>query len=64
MTEWLKANAGTLVVSLALLGIVAAIVRKMVCDRKAGKSSCGCGCSHCAMRGACHAGKSTGTKEQ
>jgi hypothetical protein len=26
----------------------------LIKDKKAGKSSCGCNCSHCAMAGKCH----------
>jgi hypothetical protein len=31
----------------------------MIRDKKAGKSSCGCGCANCAMAGKCHSGKVT-----
>ncbi len=51
---WITANLGTIIVSLILILIVAAIVAKMLKDKKAGKSSCGCGCSGCAMSETCH----------
>ena len=54
MLAWLAANLGTIVVTLILIGIVAAIIVKMVKDKKQGKGSCGCGCEHCAMHGKCH----------
>ncbi len=44
----------TVIISLALLAIVAGIIAKMVKDKKAGKSSCGCGCSSCPMSSECH----------
>lgn len=54
MLVWIADNAGTVIVALALLGIVCGIVIKLVKNRKEGKSSCGCGCEHCAMSGTCH----------
>ena len=51
---WFTENLGTIVVSLVLIAIVALIVGKMIRDKKKGKSSCGCGCANCAMRGSCH----------
>ncbi len=53
MLAWLAANLGTIVVTLILIGIVTAIIVKMVKDKKKGKGSCGCGCEHCAMHGKC-----------
>lgn len=44
----------TVIISLALLAIVAGIITKMAKDKKAGKSSCGCGCSNCPMSSECH----------
>ena len=54
MGEWLSANGGTLLICLVLAAVVAAVVVKLVRDRKKGKSSCGCNCAHCAMAGSCH----------
>jgi hypothetical protein len=54
MLAWLTANLGTIIVTLILIGIVAAIIFKMIKDKKSGKGSCGCGCEHCAMHGKCH----------
>ena len=54
MLAWLTANLGTIVVSLILICIVAAIIIGMVRDKKKGKGGCGCGCEHCAMHGKCH----------
>ena len=45
---------GNFIIILILAAIVSGIVIKMVKDKKAGKSSCGCGCEHCALRGECH----------
>ena len=40
---------GTIITAAVLIGIVGLIVRKMVRDKKNGKSvQCGCDCAHCA----------------
>lgn len=52
--EWLSANIGTILVLLIVCALVALVVRKMIRDRRKGKSSCGCNCAHCAMAGSCH----------
>ena len=54
MFSWLAANISTIVIGLVLAAIVVAIILKLVRDKKAGRSSCGCGCSNCAMSGTCH----------
>ena len=44
---------GTVIVGIALLVIVSLIVRKMIKDKKQGKSiQCGCDCKDCGGR--CH----------
>lgn len=64
MLQWISANAGTLVLCILLLAVVALIVRSLLRQRKQGKSSCGCNCAHCAMAGQCHGGakQHSGTK--
>lgn len=57
MLQWFSANAGTLVLCILLLAVVALIVWSLLRQRKQGKSSCGCGCAHCAMHGSCHSQK-------
>ena len=52
--SWLSENLYTIMVSLILILIVSASVRHMIKNKKAGKTSCGCGCSGCAMAGSCH----------
>ena len=54
MLRGIAENAGTIVVSLALVGIVIWIVARMRRDKKQGKSSCGCNCGSCPMAGSCH----------
>jgi hypothetical protein len=54
MLSWLTANIGTVLITLALIAIVTGVIVKLRRDRKKGRTSCGCGCEHCAMRGACH----------
>ena len=45
---------GTVIVGSVLAVIVGLLIWKMIKDKKAGKSSCGGNCSHCAMGGTCH----------
>lgn len=54
MLAWIWANMATLLISLVLLAIVAAVITVMVRDRKKGKSPCGGNCGHCPMGGSCH----------
>jgi flagellar biogenesis protein FliO len=54
MLLWLETNLGTILVALVLIAIVALIVRKLIRDKRSGRSSCGCGCANCAMHGKCH----------
>ena len=54
MLQAIVDNAGTILVSLMLIGIVAAAIMKIRRDRKQGKSSCSHGCSNCALHGQCH----------
>lgn len=54
MLAWIMENLATILISAVLVVIVAAVLAGMVRDKKKGKSSCGCGCSGCAMNGACH----------
>ncbi len=54
MLSWLITNLATIAVALVLAVTVGAIVARMVSNKKKGKSSCGCGCSGCAMKDACH----------
>lgn len=64
MQQWLADNLGNIIISLVLLAVVVGIIIKLIKDKKNGKSSCGCNCSHCAMSGSCHykAGKNGSTK--
>lgn len=45
---------GTFFVATVLIALVALIIVKLIRDKRAGKSSCGCGCQNCAMHGQCH----------
>ena len=47
-------NFSTILVLLVICGIIALVIRSMVKNKKAGKSTCGCGCSACAMSEVCH----------
>ncbi len=44
----------TVIITLLLCAVVALVVRSLIKNKKEGKSSCGGGCSHCALSGKCH----------
>ncbi len=52
--NWFTENAGTILVSLVLVLLVAFIVRGLIRDKREGRSSCGGDCGCCPMGGACH----------
>ena len=54
MLTWLVQNIATILICLVLALIVAAIIGKLVLDKKRGKASCGCHCGSCPMDGSCH----------
>ncbi|MBR2724839.1 MAG: FeoB-associated Cys-rich membrane protein [Ruminococcus sp.] len=64
MLDWITNNIGTIAVCAVLLAIVTAIIIYLIKNKKAGKNSCSCGhgCTHCAMKDSCHAGKDTESK--
>ena len=61
--EWLQQNAGTIVVAAVVACLFAAIIVKLIRDKKKGKSSCSCGCGGCAMKDQCHPAKPTDPKQ-
>ena len=54
--SFLTDNIGTILTLAVLAAVVTAIVRYMKKEHAAGRTSCGCGCKNCAMRGKCHGG--------
>lgn len=54
MLDFIMSNIANIIVIAAVLAVVFLAVRSLVKSRKEGKSSCGCGCSNCAMAGKCH----------
>ena len=54
MVDYLIANAGTIIVLLILVAVLAAIVVKMIRDKKKCKGLCSCGCAGCPSKDACH----------
>lgn len=55
MLLFLKANGGTIAVGLAVAALLFAVARKLLLDRRQGKSSCGCNCANCPSASRCHA---------
>ena len=54
MLEWLSANWVNIVIIAAVNALVVLAIVSMARDKKAGKSSCGCSCSGCALADKCH----------
>lgn len=54
MIQWISENAGTIIVSIALITLVTRIVIRLRKDKKQGKASCGGNCGCCPMSGSCH----------
>ncbi len=54
MITWIIENLSTIIVCIVLMAAVAAVIIKMVKDKRKGKSSCGSGCQGCSMYGSCH----------
>ncbi|MBR2384600.1 MAG: FeoB-associated Cys-rich membrane protein [Clostridia bacterium] len=54
MFDWIKQNIGSIAVLLVVITIIALIVVFRKKAKKKGKSTCGCNCSSCAGRFACH----------
>ncbi len=49
----IRSLIGTAAVAAVLLAVILLIVIRMVKNKRAGKSSCSCGCGGCAMRDMC-----------
>lgn len=47
----------TIIIGIVILAIVVGVVVKLVKNKKAGKSSCSCGCGGCAMKDCCSGDK-------
>ncbi len=54
MMDLILENLSTLIIAAVLIAVIICVIVRMLRDQKQGKSSCGCGCSGCAMNGACH----------
>ena len=53
MFAWLSANLINIALVAVIVLIVALLIRGMIRDRKAGKSSCGGSCASCGACGGC-----------
>lgn len=54
MMEFLTQNGGTILVGLLILVGVVLAVKKIIQDKKNGKSGCGGNCGGCPHSGICH----------
>ena len=55
MLAWLSANLINIVLIAVLVLITGMLIRSMIRDRKAGKSSCGGNCASCGVCSGCSA---------
>ena len=55
MIAWLSANLINIALVAVLVLIVGLLLRGMIRDKKAGKSSCGCNCASCGACSGCSA---------
>ncbi len=56
MLTWLSANLINIVLIAVVVLIAGLVIRGMIRDRRAGKSSCGGSCASCGACGACGEG--------
>ena len=63
MVDWLSSNIANIIVIAVVAAVVAGAVIVIIKDKKAGKSSCGCNCSNCALAGKCHSVKESKRQE-
>lgn len=54
MIQFLKDNLATIIIAAIVFGLMAWVVIRKVKQRKAGTSTCGCGCSGCSQEDKCH----------
>ena len=64
MLAWVSANLANIAVAAVLLLIVGLALRRMIRNRKAGKSSCGCDCASCPSCGSCAGCSGCAAKKQ
>lgn len=53
MLDWIAENLANIIISTVLVVIVLSILRQQIKNRRAGRGSCGSGCSGCAMKDSC-----------
>ena len=56
MLTWLSVNLINIVICAVLILVVGFVIRGMIRDRRAGKSSCGGSCGSCGACGGCAGG--------
>lgn len=54
MMKFLSEYGGTILVSVIVAVALTTVVIKLLKDKKAGKTSCSCGCKNCPSSGICH----------
>lgn len=53
MINLIISNAATIIICALLISAVIAVTAIMIKRKKSGKTSCGCSCSDCPMKGNC-----------
>lgn len=54
MLAWITANLATILACFVLLVSVALVITYLIRNKRRGRTSCGCNCAGCALRGSCH----------
>lgn len=57
MLSWIAENIYTIIICIVLIAIVTSVTVNIIRNMRNGKTSCGCGCSGCPMKGSCHSKK-------
>lgn len=62
MAAWFSANMANIIIIVLLVLVIGSAVRRMIRNKKAGRTSCGCGCASC--NGGCAGGCAGGGKAE
>ena len=54
MLPWLSENLATIIIGALVFALLTFVTVRLIKNKRAGKSTCSCGCGGCAMQGVCH----------
>lgn len=64
MIAFITAHIADIAITSLLLVILTLVIRTLIRDKKAGRSSCGGNCTGCSMGGCCHAQAGCGSADK